>query len=51
MRQWSRNRSCDEVEIVKEFIYLSDRVSAGGGREAAVTARARCGWARPRECS
>ena len=24
--------------------YLGDRVSAGGGCEAAVTARTRCGW-------
>ena len=35
---------CDEVEIVREFTYLVDRVSAGGGCEAAVTARRRCGW-------
>ena len=25
---------CDEVETVKEFTYLGDRVSAGGGCEA-----------------
>ena len=36
---------------VGEFIYLGDRVSAGGGCEAAVTARARCGWAKLMECS
>ena len=41
---------CDEVETVREFTYLSDMVSAGGGCEAAVTARTRCGWARYREC-
>ena len=35
---------CDEVETVREFTYLGDRVSAGGGCEAAVTARIRCGW-------
>ena len=29
---------CDEVETVSEFTYLGDRVSAGGGCEAAVTA-------------
>ena len=29
---------CDEVETVREFSYLGDRVSAGGGCEAAVTA-------------
>ena len=34
---------CDEVEIVREFVYLGDRVSAGGGCEAVVTARTICG--------
>ena len=29
----------DEVEPVNEFTYLGDSVSAGGGCEAAVTAR------------
>ena len=42
---------CDEVESVSEFTYVGDRVSAGGGCEAAVTARTRCGWVRFRECS
>ena len=42
---------CDEVEAVREFTYLGDRVSAGGGCEAAVTARTRCGWVKFRECS
>ena len=41
----------DEVGTVREFTYLGDRVSAGGGCEAAVTARARYGWLRFRECS
>ena len=41
----------DEVETVQEFIYLDDRVSAGGGCETAVTARATCGCDRFRECS
>ena len=35
---------CDEVETVKEFTYLGDKVSEGGGYEAAVIARTRCGW-------
>ena len=35
---------CDEVETVREFTYLGDRVSAGGGCEAVVTARTRCWW-------
>ena len=34
---------CDERETVRVFTCLGDRVSAGGGCEAAVTARARCG--------
>ena len=41
---------CDEVETVCEFTYLGDRVSAGGGCEAAVTAGTRCGWVMFREC-
>ena len=34
-------KSCDEVETVKEFTYLRERASAGGGCEVAVTARIR----------
>ena len=34
---------CDEVETVREFIYLGDRVSVGGGCESAITTRTRCG--------
>ena len=30
---------CNEVETVREFTYLGDRVSAGGGCEVVVTAR------------
>ena len=33
---------CDVVETVREFTYLGDRVSAGGGCEATVTARTWC---------
>ena len=43
-------KSCDEVETVREFTYLGDRVSAGGGCEAAKTERTRCGWVMSREC-
>ena len=32
---------CEEVETVRNFCYLGDRVDASGGCEAAVTARAR----------
>ena len=42
---------CDEVKTVREFTYLGDRESAGGGCEAAVTARTRCGLVSFRECS
>ena len=41
-------KNCGELETVKEFTYLGDRVSVG--REAAVTARARCGRAKIGEC-
>ena len=41
---------CDELETVREFTYLGDRVSAGGGCEVAVTARIICGWVKSREC-
>ena len=41
---------CDEVETVREFTYVGDRVSAGGGCEAAETARTRCGWVKFCEC-
>ena len=44
------DRLCDEVEIVGEFTYLGDSVNAGGGCEAAVTARTRCVWDKLREC-
>ena len=32
---------CEEVETVRGFCYLDDRVNASGGCEAAVTARAK----------
>ena len=38
------------METVSGFTYLCDRVSAGGGCVAAVTARTRCGWVKSREC-
>ena len=41
---------CYEVETVREFTYLGDWVSAGGGCEAVVTAKTRCGWVRCWEC-
>ena len=43
-------RSCDNVETVRNLTYLGDRVSANGRCQAAVTARTRCGWAMLREC-
>ena len=42
---------CDEVETLREFTYLGDRVNAGGGCESAVTSRTRCWWVKFRECS
>ena len=46
-RQWSRKELCHEVET--EFTHLDDRVIAGIGCEAAVTARTRCVWYKFRE--
>ena len=40
----------DKVQTAREFTYLGDRVSAGGGWEAAVTAITKCGWVKLREC-
>ena len=34
---------------MKSFCYLGDRLNAGGGSEAAVTARTRIGWMKFRE--
>ena len=39
------------METVREFTYLGDRVSAGEGCEAVVSARRRCGWVKFMECS
>ena len=50
-RQWSIKKLCDEVETVREFTYLGDRLNAFGGCEAAVTARIRCVWVNFMECS
>ena len=41
---------CEEVETVRGFYYLGDRVNARGGCEAAVTARAKIGWVKFKEC-
>ena len=40
----------DRIETVNGFCYLRDRLNASGGCEAAVTARARFGWVKFREC-
>ena len=42
---------CVEVKTVRKITYFGDRVSAGVGCEAAVTARTSCGWVKSRECS
>ena len=44
------DKLCDGVETVLEITYLGDRVSVGGGCEAAVTARTRCWWVKYGEC-
>ena len=41
---------CHEVETVKGFCYLGDRLNASGGCEIAVTSRVRTGWVKFREC-
>ena len=40
----------DEVVILRKLTYLDDRVSGGGGCEAAVTVGRRCGWVKLRVC-
>ena len=39
-----------EVETVKGFRYLGDRLNAIGGCETAVTSRVRIGWMKFRKC-
>ena len=41
---------CEEVETVRDFCYLKDRVNASGGCKAAMTVRARIGWVKFKEC-
>ena len=41
---------CDEVETVKGFCYLGDRLNTSGGCETAVTTRVRIEWMKFREC-
>ena len=41
---------CNEVKTVSEFTYLGDRLSVGGGCEAAMTAKTRRGWDKSRKC-
>ena len=41
---------CDEVETVKGFCYLGDRLNPSGGCETAMTSRVRIGWMKFREC-
>ena len=41
---------CAEVGTAREFTHHGDRVTVGGGCEAAVTAITRCWWAKLREC-
>ena len=41
---------CDEVETVRGFCYLGDRLNVCGGCQTAVTSRVRIGWMKFREC-
>ena len=41
---------CDEVETVKGFRYLGNRLNASGVRETAVTLRVRIEWMKFRKC-
>ena len=41
---------CDEVETVKGFCLLGDKLNASGGCETVVTSRVRIGWIKFREC-
>ena len=41
---------CDEVETVKGFCSLRERLNASGGCETAVTSRVRIRWMEFREC-
>ena len=40
----------DQVDFVKSFCFLEDRLNARGGSEAAITARTRIGWIKFKEC-
>ena len=46
----SMEKLCDEVETVNGFCYLGDRLNAGCGCVAAVTARVRINWVKFRKC-
>ena len=41
---------CEEVEMMRSFCYLGNRVNANGGCKTAVTAKARIGWVKFKEC-
>ena len=45
-----QKRLCNEVETVRQLTYLGDKVSTGGGCEAAVTART-CWWVKLKNVS
>ena len=40
----------DQVDFVKSFCYLGDRLNASGESEAAVTAKTKNGWIKFRKC-
>ena len=50
-RQWNKKKKlCDNVEVVREFTYPGDSVSAFVECEVAVAAGTKCGWVRIRVC-
>ena len=40
----------EKVEVVPEFCYLGDMLSAGGGCELAAITRCKCAWDKFRHC-
>ena len=50
VREVQQDVMCDEVETVKGFCYLGNRLNVSGECEAAVTARTRLVWKKFKKC-
>ena len=48
LEQWKN--LYNEVDIVRKFTYMDDRIGTGEGCEVAMTARTKCGRVMFREC-